>query len=129
MGLLMLAPKSLLIKIHATSDSVYRSSTSDFSCSIRSVLISEINSMSDFRNFQINENENSQPILELAHPWPEWVQLMKCLLDKGYFCREEGKMLCNAGMGMKDFNVIRTVCLNFGRDHFHLLRFGRDLEL
>ncbi|KAG4997242.1 hypothetical protein JHK84_028267 [Glycine max] len=70
-----------------------------------------------------------QPILELAHPWPEWVQLMKCLLDKGYFFREEGKMLCNAGMGMKDFNVIRTVCLNFGRDHFHLLRFGRDLEL
>ncbi|KAG4397361.1 hypothetical protein AAZX31_10G119000 [Glycine max] len=63
-----------------------------------------------------------QPILELAHPWPEWVQLMKCLLYKGYFCREEGKMLCNAGMGMKDFDVIRTVCLNFGRDHFHLLR-------
>ncbi|KAH1226026.1 hypothetical protein GmHk_11G032787 [Glycine max] len=37
-----------------------------------------------------------QPILKLAHPWPEWFQLMKCLLDKGYFCREEGKMLCNA---------------------------------
>ncbi|KAH1226031.1 hypothetical protein GmHk_11G032792 [Glycine max] len=51
-----------------------------------------------------------QPILKLAHPWPEWFQLMKCLLDKGYFCREEGKMLCNAGMGMKDFNVIRTKC-------------------
>ncbi|KAG4983182.1 hypothetical protein JHK87_027931 [Glycine soja] len=51
--------QSLLIKIHTTSDSVYHSSTSNFSCSTRSVLISEINSMSDFRNSQIDENENS----------------------------------------------------------------------
>lgn len=32
-------------------------------------------------------------------------------------------MFSNAGFAAKDCNVIRTACLNFGRDHFHILRF------
>ncbi|KHN23575.1 hypothetical protein glysoja_043859, partial [Glycine soja] len=65
---------------------------------------------------------SQQWVASVSHPWPEWIQLMKCLLSKGILCHEEEKMFRNAGMGMKDFNVIRIVCLNFGRDHFHLLR-------
>nr|KYP35835.1 hypothetical protein KK1_043105 [Cajanus cajan] len=48
---------------------------------------------------------------------------MKCLLDKGHFNHQEGNPFRNAGFGAKDCNVVRTACLNFGRDHFHLLRF------
>ena len=37
---------------------------------------------------------------------------MKCLLDKGYFYHEEGKMFRSASMEVKDYNVIRTMCTN-----------------
>ncbi|KAG5028273.1 hypothetical protein JHK85_012225 [Glycine max] len=59
--------------------------------------------------------------VQFSHPWPKWVQLMKCLLDNGYLSHEEVKMFRNVGMSMKDCNVIRIVCHNFCRYHFHLL--------
>ncbi|WVZ11260.1 hypothetical protein V8G54_015790 [Vigna mungo] len=62
------------------------------------------------------------PSLQISHPWPEWVQLIKWLLHKGYFLHDEGNVFRNTALGAKDCNAIRTACLNFGRDHFHILR-------
>ncbi|KAL9324907.1 hypothetical protein ACSQ67_005552 [Phaseolus vulgaris] len=64
-----------------------------------------------------------EPSLQISHPWPEWVQLIKCLLHKGHFLHEEGNLFRNTALDAKDCNAIRTACLNFGRDHFHILRF------
>ncbi|RZB87017.1 hypothetical protein D0Y65_026932 [Glycine soja] len=36
-------------------------------------------------------------VASVSHPWPEWIQLMKCLLSKGILCHEEEKMFRNAG--------------------------------
>ncbi|KAJ1418392.1 Zinc finger, RanBP2-type [Sesbania bispinosa] len=63
-----------------------------------------------------------EPTVQISHPWPEWVDLMKCLLKKGHF-NAEGNPFQNADLGAKESNIIRTACLNFGRDHFDLLRF------
>ncbi|KAG2377038.1 uncharacterized protein HKW66_Vig0176120 [Vigna angularis] len=63
------------------------------------------------------------PSLQISHPWPEWVQLIKWLLHKGHFLHDEGNVFRNTALGAKDCNAIRTACLNFGRDHFHILRF------
>ncbi|KAH1260663.1 Zinc finger protein VAR3, chloroplastic [Glycine max] len=71
--------------------------------------------------FVDKEEEEQESALQISHPWPEWLQLMKCLHDKGHFSHEERNI--NAAMGAKDCNVVRTACLNFGRDHFHILRF------
>jgi len=70
--------------------------------------------------FVDKEEEEQESALQISHPWPEWLQLMKCLHDKGHFSHEERNI--NAAMGAKDCNVVRTACLNFGRDHFHILR-------
>ncbi|XP_027342621.1 zinc finger protein VAR3, chloroplastic-like isoform X2 [Abrus precatorius] len=55
--------------------------------------------------------------LQILHPWPEWVEFMKCLLNKGHFQGNPFQFTA------KDSNLVRTASLNFGRDHFHLLRF------
>lgn len=67
--------------------------------------------------------EEEEPAFQISHPWPEWVDLMKCLLKKGHFHAAEGNPFRNAAtLGSKESNLIRTACLNFGRDHSHLLR-------
>ncbi|KAJ7954317.1 zinc finger protein VAR3, chloroplastic-like [Quillaja saponaria] len=58
----------------------------------------------------------------ISHPWPEWVNLMECLLKRGYF-DGEGNPFQNGEMGTKESNLIRTACLNFGRDRYNLIRF------
>ncbi|TKY69247.1 Zinc finger protein VAR3 [Spatholobus suberectus] len=68
-------------------------------------------------------DKEEETALRISHPWPEWVQLMKCLLRKGHFHHAEGNPFRNADLDPKDCNAIRTACLNFGRDHFHILRF------
>ncbi|CAJ1932644.1 unnamed protein product [Sphenostylis stenocarpa] len=72
-----------------------------------------------------------EPSLQISHPWPEWVQLIKCLLRKGHFLHEEGNVFHKSDLGAKDCNFVRTACLNFGRDHFHILRFlsRKDIEV
>lgn len=67
------------------------------------------------------KREESEPAVQVSHPWPEWVGLMECLLKNGYF-HAEGNPFKNADIGAKEANVIRTACLNFGRDHFDLVR-------
>ncbi|XP_057960671.1 uncharacterized protein LOC131152812 isoform X2 [Malania oleifera] len=60
--------------------------------------------------------------VQVSHPWPEWVQLMELLLNKGYFEWGESP-LQDTELGVKHSNVIRTACLNFARDRFDLIRF------
>lgn len=54
-------------------------------------------------------------------PWPEWVDFMECLSKKGYFEGDRVPFL-NAELGAKDFNHIRTACLDFARDRSNLIR-------
>ncbi|CAI9096765.1 OLC1v1032977C1 [Oldenlandia corymbosa var. corymbosa] len=59
--------------------------------------------------------------VQISHPWPEWVGLMKKLLSRGYF-DQIGNPFGSHEMGSKEFNEIRTACLNFARDRFDLIR-------
>ncbi|KAE9605296.1 putative Zinc finger, RanBP2-type [Lupinus albus] len=69
------------------------------------------------------DNKEECVVQKISHPWPEWVNLMKYLLKKGYFDGAEGNPFENGDLGAKECNVLRTACLNFGRDRFELLRF------
>ncbi|KAK7273901.1 hypothetical protein RIF29_14968 [Crotalaria pallida] len=69
-----------------------------------------------------NNNNKEECAVQISHPWPEWVDLIKCLLERGYFDGADGNPLRNGELGAKESNVIRTACLNFGRDQFDLLR-------
>ncbi|KAI5394545.1 zinc finger protein VAR3, chloroplastic [Lathyrus oleraceus] len=71
---------------------------------------------------QQQQQDEEKPAFQISHPWPEWVDLMECLLKKGHF-HAEGNPFLNPCLGSKESNLIRTACLNFGRDHSHLLRF------
>ncbi|GAB4828721.1 hypothetical protein Ancab_018389 [Ancistrocladus abbreviatus] len=66
--------------------------------------------------------EQTSAAFQIEHPWPEWVGLMEMLLKKGYF-DEIGFPFQNGELGPKDSNLIRTACLNFGRDRFDLVRY------
>ncbi|KAF4355443.1 uncharacterized protein LOC115714361 [Cannabis sativa] len=68
----------------------------------------------------LTEAENVS--FEILHPWPEWVDLMECLLKRGYF-EGSGNPFRNSQLGHKESKFIRTACLNFARDHFNLIRF------
>ncbi|OUZ99386.1 zinc finger protein [Macleaya cordata] len=68
------------------------------------------------------ELASNEPKVHISHPWPEWVDLMEHLLKKGYFGRI-GNPFDRNEMGTKDSNLIRTACLNFGRDRFDLMRY------
>ncbi|PWA85673.1 Zinc finger, RanBP2-type [Artemisia annua] len=60
--------------------------------------------------------------VEISHPWPEWVELLKKLKKNGYF---------DGLVDGKESNRVRTACLNFARDRPYLLRYfaGRDVEM
>ncbi|MCL7041841.1 hypothetical protein MKW94_004403 [Papaver nudicaule] len=59
-----------------------------------------------------------------SHPWPEWVTLMEHLTKKGYYYPERKESpFGQSEMGHKDSNLIRTACLNFGRDRFDVIRY------
>ncbi|KAF3432121.1 hypothetical protein FNV43_RR26860 [Rhamnella rubrinervis] len=60
--------------------------------------------------------------VNISHPWPEWVDLMECLLKRGYF-EGVGNPFRSAQLGVKESNHIRTACLNFARDQYNLIRF------
>ncbi|RRT69865.1 hypothetical protein B296_00018790 [Ensete ventricosum] len=58
-------------------------------------------------------------VVEVSHPWPEWVQLMEHLLRKGYLDRSAlrvGDASSSSSLSAsKDSNLIRTACLYFAR--------------
>ncbi|XP_038697196.1 uncharacterized protein LOC119994838 isoform X2 [Tripterygium wilfordii] len=72
-----------------------------------------------------NESESSNAgkgrTFQISHQWSEWVDLMECLLKRGYFYGE-GNPFHRSDLGEKDFNIIRTACLNFGRDRPRLIK-------
>ena len=77
--------------------------------------------------------------VEVVHPWPEWIELMEWLVAKNYFDhrrKDEDKMIQelgfnapqdapadSAGLDFKNFKLVQTACLNFGKDRFDILRF------
>ncbi|GJZ35243.1 hypothetical protein Tco_0581060, partial [Tanacetum coccineum] len=60
--------------------------------------------------------------VEISHPWPEWVDLMKKLTRNGYL---------DGLVDGKSSNRVRSACLNFARDRPDLMRYfmGRDVEM
>ncbi|PWA85942.1 Zinc finger, RanBP2-type [Artemisia annua] len=72
-------------------------------------------------NFILDECKNLEPSgVEISHPWPEWVELLKKLTKNGYF---------DGLVDGKSSNRVRTACLNFARDRPDLIRHGRDVEM
>lgn len=67
---------------------------------------------------------NAKSTVQISHPWPEWVDLMECLMRRGYFNVDGNPFECKTDeLGFKEVNCIRTACLNFGRDSATLIRF------
>ncbi|KAK7284353.1 hypothetical protein RJT34_19098 [Clitoria ternatea] len=78
-------------------------------------------------------------VVEMVHPWPEWIQLMETLVHQNYFDhrrKDENKMVNDLGFDTtdvadvdvdgfdltKDFKSVHMACLNFGKDRFDILR-------
>lgn len=99
------------------------------------------------RNSVGNEVEGEQRVkkvglmtkeIELAHPWPEWIELMERLVQQNYFDhrrKDEDKMLEILGSielsrvteeegfdFTRDWKTVQTAILNFGRDRFDIFR-------
>ncbi|CAH9119891.1 unnamed protein product [Cuscuta epithymum] len=77
---------------------------------------------SPFGNGEIPRSRESGSGVQISHPWPEWIDLMKKLLKNGYFSGDGNPFPRNNESGIKDSNQIRTACLNFARDQFDLVR-------
>lgn len=88
-------------------------------------------------------------MVELVHPWPEWMELMEVLVKQNYFDHrrqrddddgEEDEMMVkslgidvpsspssssssNVGAALfQDFRAVQNACVNFGKDRFDILR-------
>ncbi|KAF7805111.1 protein ALWAYS EARLY 2 isoform X3 [Senna tora] len=76
-------------------------------------------------------------VVEVVHPWPEWIELMERLVQQNYFDhrrRDEDKLVRDLGFDdavvaddvgfdfTRDFKSVQTACLNFGKDRFDILR-------
>lgn len=76
-------------------------------------------------------------VVEVVHPWPEWIELMERLVHQNYFDhrrKDEDKLVEDLGFDMsevkeegfdftRDWKSVQTACLNFGKDRFDILRF------
>ncbi|XP_010511241.1 PREDICTED: uncharacterized protein LOC104787366 [Camelina sativa] len=93
---------------------------------------------------QINSGEliEEKGVVELVHPWPEWMELMERLLKQNYFDhrreRDEDEMVSCLGMDVsnaklgeeekvgvalfQEFRAVQNACINFGKDRFDILR-------
>ncbi|XVE85472.1 hypothetical protein DITRI_Ditri17bG0093300 [Diplodiscus trichospermus] len=74
--------------------------------------------------------KRNESTVQISHPWQEWMDLMECLLEKGYF-DGDGNPFENGELSLKDANTIRTACLNFARDCFSVLRYlsRKDIQV
>ncbi|XP_054823085.1 uncharacterized protein LOC129321377 isoform X2 [Prosopis cineraria] len=83
----------------------------------------------DFSDKDVPEKQNLSAV-QISHPWPEWVDLMECLMRRGYF-DADGNPFRSGELGSRESNIIRTACLNFGRDRFDLLRYlsRKDIQV
>ncbi|OMO60679.1 Zinc finger, RanBP2-type [Corchorus capsularis] len=75
-------------------------------------------------------SKRNESTVQISHPWQEWVDLMECLLKRGYF-DGDGNPFENGELGSKEANSIRTACLNFARDQFSLIRYfsRKDIQV
>lgn len=85
--------------------------------------------------------EKKEAVVEVVHPWPEWIELMERLVKQNYFDhrrKDEDRMVEDLGFDAsefaaeddkveldftRDFKVVQTACLNFGKDRFDILRY------
>lgn len=71
----------------------------------------------------IGPSKGFESKVQISHLWPEWVELMECLIKRGYFNADGNPFnKQNEELGSKEANCIRTACLNFGRDCYSLIR-------
>ncbi|KAG2302458.1 hypothetical protein Bca4012_060763 [Brassica carinata] len=83
-------------------------------------------------------------VVELVHPWPEWMELMEVLVKQNYFDHrrqrdddgEDEMMVQSLGIDVpssslssnvgaalfQDFRAVQNACVNFGKDRFDILR-------
>lgn len=73
---------------------------------------------------------------EIAHPWPEWIELMERLVEHNYFDLRRSneddviEKLSGGECGykdegvdiFKDLSTVRKACINFAKDRFDILR-------
>lgn len=76
----------------------------------------------------VRPHKEIESTVQISHPWPEWVDLMECLIKRGYF-DGGGNPFNNKSeeLSSKEANCIRTACLNFGRDRYSLIRYLKGL--
>lgn len=77
-------------------------------------------------------------VVELVHPWPEWIELMEVLAKQNYFdlrrrradddelseVKEEDQDAdADASVDLsREWLTVRNACMNFGRDRFDIIR-------
>uniref|UniRef100_A0A2N9IAV2 Uncharacterized protein n=1 Tax=Fagus sylvatica TaxID=28930 RepID=A0A2N9IAV2_FAGSY len=82
----------------------------------------------------VNEKKKEGMVVEVVHPWPEWIELMERLVGQNYFDhrrKDEDRMVKelgfdaseavgveddNVGINFKDFKAVHKACVNFGKD-------------
>ncbi|XP_042993233.1 uncharacterized protein LOC122319303 [Carya illinoinensis] len=83
--------------------------------------------------------EKKEAVVEVVHPWPEWIELMQRLVKQNYFDhrrKDEDRMIEDLGfdaskfaaeddkveLDFTDYKLVQTACVNFGKDRFDILR-------
>jgi hypothetical protein len=95
----------------------------------------------DAAGSMVEEEKKKKKMVEVVHPWPEWIELMERLVGQNYFDhrrKDEDSLVQELGfdaseipavdddLGIdftKDYKAVQTACLNFGKDRFDILRF------
>ncbi|KAL7139507.1 hypothetical protein ABFS83_09G056700 [Erythranthe nasuta] len=61
-----------------------------------------------------------------AHPWPEWINFVDRLKDKGYLTLKAAAAVENAGTSggvvYTDMKLVKDACLSFARDRFDIFK-------
>ncbi|XP_010528889.1 PREDICTED: uncharacterized protein LOC104805882 [Tarenaya hassleriana] len=89
------------------------------------------------------ELRKEKAVVELVHPWPEWMELMERLVQQNYLDhrrKDEDKMVESLGLDssdivevddgddnvgnalLQDFKTVQNACINFGKDRFDIIR-------
>ncbi|KAM7270037.1 hypothetical protein ACFE04_029251 [Oxalis oulophora] len=90
---------------------------------------SKPNSEQTLSSSRLDEPIDLVKTVQISHPWPEWVDLMECLLKRGYFDDGDDNPFERNELGSKELNRIRTACLNFARDRYGLIRQFSRLDI
>uniref|UniRef100_A0A2N9IV18 Uncharacterized protein n=1 Tax=Fagus sylvatica TaxID=28930 RepID=A0A2N9IV18_FAGSY len=81
-------------------------------------------------------------VVEVVHPWPEWIELMERLVGQNYFDhrrKDEDRMVKELGFRwvggswgwrmimwgliLRISRPVHTACVNFRKDRFDIMRF------